>query len=369
MKITSDFAGGNCRLISVENSNDKTVVNLEQELRDTPNWWFYWCFCVEDAPEGEVIFVFNNGDVVCPHGPTTSTDGIHWQWCEDAFVSHTRFKYTFSKNDNKRYFAFSIPYLVADFERFYDSIRNDTAVVRSVLTQSEKGRELPLLTIGQGQKDILLTARHHCCESTASYALEGAVNSILGEHRDILNEYRFHILPFVDIDGVEQGDQGKDRAPHDHNRDYIDKPIYNYTRAIYKYVESMNLTCFLDFHSPWSWGGRDDEPHIHLAPAVMPTPTMQEDFVKALTTVTQLETGNIIRYNGTTIPYGTHPNKIGNKNSKNYFKLQCKANLAVSIETPYSGNLNNGYTVEQLHTWGGHIIKALYNLLKNKKEL
>ena len=41
--------------------------------------------------------------------------------------------------------------------------------------------------------------------------------------------YLVYVIPFVDIDGVENGDQGK-QAPHDHNRDYINSPIYPETK-------------------------------------------------------------------------------------------------------------------------------------------
>jgi hypothetical protein len=36
------------------------------------------------------------------------------------------------------------------------------------------------------------------------------------------------IVPFMDKDGVEEGDQGKNRKPHDHNRDYIGESIHPY---------------------------------------------------------------------------------------------------------------------------------------------
>lgn len=366
MKITTDYPGGNCKLISITEENGKTVVNLEQELRDTSDWWFYWNFRVDNPPEGEVIFAFHNKDVVCSHGPATSTDAKNWEWCEEkSFIDHTHFRYVFSENEPSRYFCFTIPYLTADFELFYEKIKNDSAVTRSVLTESEKGRQLPLLTFGNGKRDILFTARHHCCESTASYVLDGVISSILEKHRELLDSFRFHIVPFTDIDGVEQGDQGKNRAPHDHNRDYTEEPIYNYTKAIYKYSENFDLACFIDFHSPWSWGGANDEPHIHFGPSVEPTPDLQELFSEMLNKITVSDSRNVIRYNCVTTHYGDNANHLDTPNSKNFFKFKRKSNIAFTVETPYSGNLKNGYTVSQLHIFGEHIAQALSECLNH----
>ena len=34
-------------------------------------------------------------------------------------------------------------------------------------------------------------------------------------------------IPFMDKDGVEEGDQGKNRKPRDHNRDYIGQSVHH----------------------------------------------------------------------------------------------------------------------------------------------
>ena len=360
MRIISDFPGGNCKFISAEYDDKKIIINLEQEIRDTDPWWFYWCFKIEDAPEGEIEFAFHNKKVVCPHSAATSTDGINWTWCEN-FIDHTHFRYNFSENES-RYFAFCIPYVLSDFERFYDTIKND--VKRTVLAKSEKGRDLPLLTFGNGKRNIIFTARHHCCESSGSYTLDGVVRAILKNHRSMLDDYKFHIIPFTDIDGAEEGDQGKNRIPHDHNRDYSESPIYNYTKAIYEYTKNMDIAVFFDFHSPWCWGGLDDEPHLHLGPSVEPTPDLQEKFSKILSDLTLSDNGDNIIFKNHVTYIGEPANKPDAKNSKNFFKYERNANISLCIETPYSGNLKNGYTVEQFYYWGGQIAEALYETLK-----
>lgn len=58
--IFKNFAGGNIRVRSVNGKN----VSIEQEIRDTSEWWFYWCFGAETDEDGEYVFQFVNGDVI-----------------------------------------------------------------------------------------------------------------------------------------------------------------------------------------------------------------------------------------------------------------------------------------------------------------
>ena len=68
-----------------------------------------------------------------------------------------------------------------------------------------------------------------------------------------LRTYCFHIVPFLDIDGVEAGDQGKDRSPHDHYLDYIPSPVYRSTAALMDYAAAFKgkTAVYIDFHSPY----------------------------------------------------------------------------------------------------------------------
>ena len=362
MKISGDYTGGNIKLLSV----DGGTVKLEQELRGTTQWWFYWNFRVEGAQGKNLVFEFQNGEVVCPFGPAVSDDGYNWSFNgQSCYISGTSFKYGFSESEKIKYFAFSLPYQLAHFDNFFKTIANNPEVERKILTYSEQDREIPLVKIGCGTKNIIFTCRHHCCESTASYALEGLISSIVKEYSVLLDNYTFHIIPFVDIDGVENGDQGKDRAPHDHNRDYIENPIYNYTRAIYRYTENMPIAVFIDFHSPFKWGGLDNLPHIHFGPQPADKPELQLVFADNLYEITnQNPVPDTILYNNcrNDLFYGGPYNKVGTPSSKNYFALKKNVDMAFTIETPYSGN-TVPYTVCSLQSWGRSIMSALYKTI------
>ena len=64
------------------------------------------------------------------------------------------------------------------------------------------------------------------------------------------SRYALFAIPFVDKDGVEDGDQGKNRKPHDHNRDYGEKSIYPEVQAIKDLDRKHDFRFSLDFHCP-----------------------------------------------------------------------------------------------------------------------
>lgn len=86
-------------------------------------------------------------------------------------------------------------------------------------------------TARKPEKKLFLSSRHHCCEMTATYVLEGILREAL-ENREFREVFEVFAVPFADRDGVVDGDQGKNRRPHDHARDYGDNPIYSETANI-----------------------------------------------------------------------------------------------------------------------------------------
>ncbi len=71
----------------------------------------------------------------------------------------------------------------------------------------------------------------------ATYALEGFLSAVLADDacgRQWQENWEVLAVPFLDKDGVENGDSGKNRAPHDHNRDYNEQPLYPEIAALMK---------------------------------------------------------------------------------------------------------------------------------------
>ena len=103
---------------------------------------------------------------------------------------------------------------------------------------------------------ILFVARNHACEMMTNYIVEGIIDALLSgapEMNTLLTEAEIMIIPFVDKDGVEEGDQGKNRLPRDHNRDYSGISLYATTAAIRKKIPEWAANTpwvAIDLHNP-----------------------------------------------------------------------------------------------------------------------
>src|SRR5699024_2891825 len=129
------------------------------------------------------------------------------------------------------YFSVCFPYTQKDLNAFLSNVRNKRLIKSDTLCFSRAGRAVEELSIKPSEEvkyKVLITARHHAGETAANFVMEGIISSILNEaDLQYLRKYvEFSFIPFVDKDGVEDGDQGKGRNPHDHNRDYRKSPIY-----------------------------------------------------------------------------------------------------------------------------------------------
>ncbi|MCK5803637.1 MAG: hypothetical protein KAI66_12425, partial [Lentisphaeria bacterium] len=144
---------------------------------------------------------------------------------------------------------------------FVDSLSNTSAFSQHPLCTTAKGRDVEYLLVGCQKSEplhrVAITCRHHCCEMMASYALEGLIHWVVDgvgtESQWTRDNVQFFIVPFVDKDGVEEGDQGKGREPRDHGRDYEGESIYASTAAIRSFLPEWGgdrLRAGIDLHCP-----------------------------------------------------------------------------------------------------------------------
>jgi len=263
-RIDAAFPGGNILVDRIDGDR----VFLRPDRRDTPRFWFYWYFRVQGAAGRTITFTFTDGVPIGVRGPAVSTDGGRtWRWLGAEAVENASFAYAFARDVDEVRFCFTIPYLEADWRAFLDRRRADRYLKPATLCRTRKGRDVECLHVGQlggsPAHRVLLTARHHACETIAGFVLEGLVQSVLADDEQawLRENVEFLIVPFVDKDGVEDGDQGKLRAPRDPNRDYAGESIYTATRAIRELVPRWadgRLRVAIDLHCPYIRGGRNE---------------------------------------------------------------------------------------------------------------
>ncbi|OQC14181.1 MAG: Zinc carboxypeptidase [Lentisphaerae bacterium ADurb.Bin082] len=265
--IDCDFPGGN--IVVERQEGDKAWVH--HDLRGTSPWWFYWYFRVKNAGGKTLQFIFTKKFLMHNQGVCVSVDGGQtWAWSGAQALNPDGvpgFRYIVPGGASEIRFAISFPYLQEHLQRLLAEL---PAVTVGELCRSRHGRSVELLRLGnpQAKRKLYLTARHHACESNGNWVMEGALREICADS-DVGEWFRQNVdvlaVPFVDKDGVEEGDQGKDRTPHDHNRDYDDdRVIYPEVAAIKKLVPEWSAGSSIiatDFHCPYI-NGR----HAYMVP-------------------------------------------------------------------------------------------------------
>ena len=361
MRIFKDFIGGNIEYVG---QNGKEIF-LRQELRDTTEWWFYFRFGATAKEDGEYVFRFCNGDVIGNFGVAVSYDNQNFFFESDTVISHRAFKKTF-KAGQTVYFAFCYPYQLADFQAFINPKLGLKNLQRIPMPYSEKGREQYAYLFGNlnAKKTLLLTARHHACEAVANYVLEGLIEWLLTANNKVTEDCKVLLLPFMDIDGVEDGDQGKSRFPHDHNRDYLPSPIYSSIRFLYDYFQAEELVYAMDLHCPGKYGGIHD--YMSLIEGGEEIASAQQRFSDLLERNAGEDKGEISYARSHNVLFMTEWNKPA-PNSLSFF-VEKKAKLGFTFEIPYCGENKTAYSQDGLRRFGNIMARTLEEFHKTREE-
>ena len=232
------------------------TVYVHQELRGSKKAWFYWAFRVRGAEGKKLTFVFTKSFAICERGPVVSLDkGKSYEYLAEEGSTPHSFTYTFPADAKEVWFYECHPYTPEMWEAFLKRPHKGEFET-GVLCKTRKGRDVPFFRMtprnSKPKFSVVLSARHHCSEAPAMYALEGLVATFL-EDSELGNWLRENVeltvVPFVDMDGAVEGDQGKWRLPHDHNRDYVEF-LYPETAALASLIAETEPQMFLDFHNP-----------------------------------------------------------------------------------------------------------------------
>ena len=315
--VDTDIPAGNAIIEKVDNR----TVCLRQDLRDS-GLWFYWAFRVKGAAGRTVRFEFTDkrwGGPVGVRGPVVSTDGGKtFSYPLDGKSRTNGFTYTFGPEENDVRFYECHPYVRADWDRFV--AKHVGAIgkrfVVETLCRSRKGADVPCARFGcigaEPRHRIFMSARHHCSESMANWVLEGVAEAFLADDslgRWLRENVELMMVPFVDYDGVQAGDQGKVRKPHDHNRDYSEF-IYPETKAITQWIAAHargKLDMFIDVHCPWIRGKYNEFVYTPWKdPKILPDVAGEKRFSELLE---KLQSGEM-RYRACDdLPFGKEWNK------------------------------------------------------------
>lgn len=257
--VDKNVEGGNAEIVSIENG----TITFRPELRDTKGWWFYWRFDILGADGKTVVLQCADKNCFDYEGAAVSfDDGKTWKYTGHKSVDFKNRRLSISVPEGAKRVgvSFAIPYTPKNFDALLKKYADRPELKVHPLAKTKKGRDnfhITLEPVGRAAKGkIAFTARHHACEMSANYVIDGIISRYFSDTpqgRRARENLAILIVPFVDYDGVVDGDQGKNRIPHDHNRDYADG-IYPSVRAIKNLLPAWggeNLRFAMDIHCPY----------------------------------------------------------------------------------------------------------------------
>ena len=370
LSVDADIPGGNILVDQI----DGDELHLRPDLRDTDGEQFYWCFRVRHAAGRRLRVRFAAGSPVAALGPAVSVDGgMTWRWLGQGSATKSDFEFLVPPlpGDSEVRFGMGMTYTRLHFERFLQCVGPHPMLQSQELCRSRAGRSVLIYRIGTeaAPHRVLVTARHHACEMMASFAVEGLLQQLLSDDRHgrwLLANTQWLIAPFMDLDGVEAGDQGKNRRPHDHNRDYGPGSIYPEVAALKEAVPAWlqdNKLIMLDLHCPWIRGGNHERLHL-VGDADLRVARDQATFSAILQ---QTHAGPLPYLASDNIPYGTDWNTAANYGDKvsatRWAVRTLNTRMASSIEIPYAVARDIEVNADSARAFGKDMARAIAGYL------
>lgn len=369
--VDADIPAGN---IVVEGT-DAEGSAIRPDLRDTAGDWFYWHFRVTGAGGRSLRFRLTRPNTLTNKGPAVSLDqGWTWQWLGAEACNGWSFAFSVPAGVDDVRFSVGMPYTERNLRAALRELRPCPHLEASQLCTTAKGRSVELIRAGNlGQAPaghrVLVTVRHHCCEMMASYVLEGLLAAMLTDD-DLGPWFREHAevlaVPFVDKDGVEDGDQGKNRRPRDHNRDYEGRSAHRETEALRRFVPQWadgGLSAALDLHCPCLRGQTNE--YIYFVGQA--SPAIWEEQCRFAEILESTCSGPLPYRAADNMPFGVGWNTAKNygqgKHSIGWASEQTGIRLATGIEVPYA--LASGVEVNpgSARAFGRDLARALRTYL------
>jgi hypothetical protein len=268
LRVCTDFPGGAAHVLAI----DQAARKIQFEVPEFPNgglrsWWY---FRVTGVRPGETLTLELNYGRSRAERAVYSLDRRSWHFtapCRQE-TDDSPSVYTQRVDGSSAWFAWYVPYLPADAEALIQqAVQSSPHAKRFELCRSEEDRPVWGVRIveanvpEQDVRAIWIQARQHAWEPGGSWTAHGLVDWLLSDDRRaqaLRRRAAVSIVPIMDVDSVAKGAGGKWQKPHDHNRDWSDRPYWNAVRAAMAEAKRLDdagqLDLFLDLHDP-SWHG------------------------------------------------------------------------------------------------------------------
>ncbi len=261
---------GNGCILGVQRAGSGWEVAFASEPRTSPQplWFHIEASGLGGAP---VEFVWEHADIclgshteLARLRPVLRADGGDWTRVQAVTVDqlddgrkHVRFSHAGGAEAVAA--AFCYPYAPPDldatladaaspWERCSIGVTHEGRPVTRLRLAGERGGERP---------GLYLMARQHSGETPGSWGLDGILRHLASdadEARELREALDVWVCPFVDLDGVVNGDYGKDALPWDYNRAWERLPmrasVHAIQRDLMRFRKHTQPRLVIDLHGP-----------------------------------------------------------------------------------------------------------------------
>lgn len=346
LKVSSDFPGGSARVESIDQqSRTITLLPFPHKDRGFICWWY---LKVEGIQPGETLTLDVGGGVwATPDQASYSLDNKTWKLSSPGKRAKDRITYQIKVDGKEAWFAWGPPFVLQHANDLVQRTAKDSPhAVAFELCKSNGGRIVPALKVSQaGVKDeerlgVWVQARQHAWEAGSSWVGKGFVDWLVSNDpaaEALRKKAVVYIVPIMDVDNVETGAGGKNQKPHDHNRDWSEKPVYAEVAAAQKQLGELHkarrLDLFVDLHNP---GAGDRQPFFFTPAVERMDPAARNNMDRFLAACRQ-EIAGPLKLAPKSRDSGSNYDPLWEKISTNWVVTNCKSHVVgVCLETSWN---------------------------------
>ena len=266
----------------------------------------------------------------------------------------------------KMWFAWGPPFQLSHAQDLVDQVANSGFGAEAfTLCISRDGHQVPALRWEpEGRKcqpAIWIQARQHAWEAGSSWVCKGLVEWIASTDPaavKLRGSTSIHIIPIMDVDNVERGAGGKNQIPHDHNRDWGDKPIHPEVASAQKGIRQLDnartFSLFLDLHNP---GPGDRKPFFFGSPEDHLTPERKANQARFLEICKTHLGQELLGFNPKLRITGSGYHPLWRRISKNWVaRNTAQGSISLTLETSWD---TPDSTQEGYQSYGQALVKSL----------
>jgi hypothetical protein len=369
LAIDTNFPGGSAKVEMLDQAT--RTISITPSPRKDLGWECWWNFKLTGIEAGKpVTLVVTGMSFAIADRATISLDGKTWHHSAPGKVEKGKVTYSLTFEQDHAWIAWGPPFQLTHAEALIaKAVQHGGKAFE--FCKSNGGRSVPAVRFDPATpgkyRGLWVHARQHAWESGSSWVCSGFVNWLFSDESKALRENtRIIIVPIMDVDNVEIGAGGKDQVPHDHNRDWMDKPLYAAVRTAQAMITEMNAAnefdLFIDLHNP---APRDLKPFFFVSPASIMNATQNASLQRWVETAQGFLGKHPLGLEAKTRESGSSYHPLWKQISKNWVTDHCQDHVvAVTLETAWNtpNSTQSGY-----QTYGSELGKAISAYLSDKR--